>query len=295
MSRCFLSLPILVGQALAAAVLTAPAPGAVFYEGSPCSLQWNVDTVGAWKNMTIDLMSGPNLAMTKVTTVATNLDGSDPTLTPFNWTCPSVTPCSAIYFYQIYDSSTEDSPSWTGRFTIASPHGASITPPNTTQPDGEAIPWGFGALASDRSSIPLPSLAAAQNASNLTGTTATASVPTGKSYKSAQTVTAPNEEQSRNAKSRDHDQKKDADTEEGSDSHEQDDDNGADDDDDKYHDNDQNHRHRKHDNAHNPDEDPETPIWLIATSAVQTKFHFLTQDHLQPTIQAALAEAWFGA
>lgn len=46
-------------------------------------------------------MSGPNLAMTKVTTVATGLDGSDATLTPFNWTCPGVTPCSAIYFYQV--------------------------------------------------------------------------------------------------------------------------------------------------------------------------------------------------
>ncbi|KIO32837.1 hypothetical protein M407DRAFT_48971, partial [Tulasnella calospora MUT 4182] len=151
-----------------------PAPGTIYYEGSSCIIQWNSDTTGTWKNMTIDLMSGPNLSMTKVTTVATGLDGSDASLTPFNWTCPSVTPCSAIYFYQIYDSSTQDSPSWTGRFTIASPHGASIPPPNATQPNGEAIPWGFGALASNTTSIPLPPSATAKNDTN--PTTATSSL-----------------------------------------------------------------------------------------------------------------------
>lgn len=53
MSLYLLTLPLLAGQALAAAVLTGPAPGAVFYEGSSCIIQWNPDTTGTWKNMTI--------------------------------------------------------------------------------------------------------------------------------------------------------------------------------------------------------------------------------------------------
>ncbi|KAG8930743.1 hypothetical protein FRC01_002347, partial [Tulasnella sp. 417] len=53
MSLYLLTLPFLVGRALAAAVLTGPAPGAVYYEGSSCIIQWNPDTTGTWKNMTI--------------------------------------------------------------------------------------------------------------------------------------------------------------------------------------------------------------------------------------------------
>lgn len=53
MSYYLLTLSFLAGQALAAAVLTGPAPGAIYYEGSSCIIQWNPDTTGTWKNMTI--------------------------------------------------------------------------------------------------------------------------------------------------------------------------------------------------------------------------------------------------
>jgi hypothetical protein len=46
-------------------------------------------------------MSGSNNNMSFVTNVASGLDGTDATLTPFNWTCPEVDPYSAIYFYQV--------------------------------------------------------------------------------------------------------------------------------------------------------------------------------------------------
>ncbi|KAG8949262.1 hypothetical protein FRC04_008864 [Tulasnella sp. 424] len=246
MSYYLLTLSFLAGQVLAAAVLTGPAPGAIYYEGSSCIIQWNPDTTGTWKNMTIDLMSGPNLSMTKVTTVATGLDGSDSSITPFNWTCPQVTPCSAIYFYQIYDSSTQDSPSWTGRFTIASPHGASIAPPNATQPDGEAIPWGFGSLASNSTSIPLPSTAAPTDRANSTATAAS-SVSTGESNGSTQQVSSWGKERPHSGKSREHGKDEE---DEGNDDDRGDEGNDDDDDpQDEYDDDDQYDHHGKHDDG----------------------------------------------
>lgn len=201
--------------------------------------------------MTIDLMSGPNLAMTKVATVATGLDGSDATLTRFNWTCPGVTPCSAIYFYQIYDSSTQDSPSWTGRFTIASPHGASIPPPNATQPNGEAIPWGFGTLASNTTSIPLPPSATAKNDTNST----TATGPLSRtSDRPTQASAASAEEQRYAGKSDGHSK----DEEEGEGDDDDHNDEYDDRDEEKYDDDDQYDHHGKHeDDDDNPKDNNE--------------------------------------
>lgn len=46
-------------------------------------------------------MSGSNDNMSTVATVASGLDGTDSSLSPYNWTCPEVDPYSAIYFYQV--------------------------------------------------------------------------------------------------------------------------------------------------------------------------------------------------
>jgi hypothetical protein len=54
----------------------------------------------------IDLMSGSNLNMSLVTPVATHLDGTNPSLSPFHWRCPDVTPNAAIYFYQVWCTTT---------------------------------------------------------------------------------------------------------------------------------------------------------------------------------------------
>ncbi len=46
-------------------------------------------------------MSGSNDNMTRVTTVASGLDGTDSSRSPYTWTCPEVDPYSAVYFYQV--------------------------------------------------------------------------------------------------------------------------------------------------------------------------------------------------
>ncbi|KAI0349423.1 hypothetical protein OH77DRAFT_1594241 [Trametes cingulata] len=94
------------------------------------------------------LMSGSNNNMTRVTTVATGLDGSDPSLSPYKWTCPEVDPYSNIYFYQFTNGDDTQDSTWTSRFTITSADGDSEPPEHDTQPDGHAISWGDGHLAS---------------------------------------------------------------------------------------------------------------------------------------------------
>ena len=46
---------------------TAPGPGAVFNEGSPCTISWDADSSGTWKTMNIQLMTGDNFNMIPLT------------------------------------------------------------------------------------------------------------------------------------------------------------------------------------------------------------------------------------
>ncbi|KAF5344110.1 hypothetical protein D9758_008898 [Tetrapyrgos nigripes] len=119
---------------------TAPGPGDVFKAGKDCTIAWKP---GNWTNVTITLMSGSNTDMNLVAPVAHDIDGSDPSLSPFTWTCPEVDPYSAIYFYQFKNGNDT---TWTTRFTITSPSGSSNTPEHSSQPNGDAIPWGIGSL-----------------------------------------------------------------------------------------------------------------------------------------------------
>lgn len=66
-----------------------------------------------------------------------------------------VTPNSAIYFYQFTDPATTNI-TWTTRFTIADASGNSVDPENATQPGGQAIPWGIGALVDPSKATPAP-------------------------------------------------------------------------------------------------------------------------------------------
>lgn len=121
----FASLPFaLIASALADLTPTAPGPGQTFNAGSNCTIEWDVDQSGTWKNVTIgahlcyfllkatrlissfkDLMSGSNNNMSWVANVAWGLDGTNSTLTSFNWTCPEVDPYAPIYFYQVCSES----------------------------------------------------------------------------------------------------------------------------------------------------------------------------------------------
>ncbi|KAF9068395.1 hypothetical protein BDP27DRAFT_1224314 [Rhodocollybia butyracea] len=126
--------------------------------GTTCTINWTGDSnsTSNWSNMAIELMTGDNFNMVFLTTVATGQDGTKDG--SFSWTCPQVNPFSAIYFYQFVSPLETSNPQWTTRFAIASSSGATTAPPNSTQPDGEKIPWGTGALVDATASAP-PSFA----------------------------------------------------------------------------------------------------------------------------------------
>ncbi|KAI0832405.1 hypothetical protein BC628DRAFT_1414708 [Trametes gibbosa] len=109
-----------IGVAAAALTPTAPGPGDIFAAGSDCTIKWTADKTGQWTNTTIYLMSGSNNNMTRVTKVASGIDGTDPSLSPYTWTCPEVEPYSAIYFYEFTNGDDIEDSSWTTRFTACS-------------------------------------------------------------------------------------------------------------------------------------------------------------------------------
>lgn len=114
------------------------------------------------------VMTGSNTQMTKLATVASGLDGSSSTTTSITYTCPEVSPYSAIYFYQYTPKGTSDGePTWTTRFTITDANGKSVAEPQKTQPDGKAIPWGTGKLVD--SVTPATGSSSSSNASSSSG------------------------------------------------------------------------------------------------------------------------------
>jgi len=161
-------------------VPVAPAPGAVYNEGSPCPIAWtgDINSTTLWKNMAIQLMTGDNFNMVFITTVATGQDGT--VSGTFSYPCPQVTPNSAIYFYQFLAPLALNE-TWvgTGRFAIASSTGVTTPPTNSTQPDGSLIPWGTGALVNPSDAVPPPSFASNSSmtlSSSIAANSSTASV-----------------------------------------------------------------------------------------------------------------------
>jgi len=124
-------------------------------EGATCTINWNPDTTGTWKVMNIELMTGPNAPMKHLKTVAT-LDGTSTTVTSFTYPCPAVEPNSAIYFYQFSTPAKPAALTWTTRWAIAGPDGKVTPPPQQTQPDGQAVPWGDGNLTNPKEADALP-------------------------------------------------------------------------------------------------------------------------------------------
>ncbi|KAI0332741.1 hypothetical protein GY45DRAFT_1360094 [Cubamyces sp. BRFM 1775] len=134
---------------------TAPGPNDVFNEGANCTFSWTPDPSGVWKQTDVELMTGDNFNMVFLTTVA-SFDGTDASLTSFSYPCPEVEPNSAIYFYQFSSPAAQGSLMWTTRFAIADAQGKVTPPPNNTQPNGQAIPWGTGKLADPSKAVPEP-------------------------------------------------------------------------------------------------------------------------------------------
>ncbi|KAI8996503.1 hypothetical protein BD414DRAFT_478245 [Trametes punicea] len=135
---------------------TAPGPGDVFREGGKCTFSWVPDPSGVWKQTDVELMTGDNFNMVFITTVA-SFDGTDPSLTTFNYTCPDVEPNSPIYFYQFSSPAAPGVLFWTTRFAIADGQGNVTPPTNSTQPNGQQIPWGTGRLTDPSQAKPEPS------------------------------------------------------------------------------------------------------------------------------------------
>ena len=65
---------------------TVPAPGAVYTQGAPCTVQWNADTSGSstWKSMTIQLMTGDNDNMIPLTS---SFSFSTSAVSKFSFSC----------------------------------------------------------------------------------------------------------------------------------------------------------------------------------------------------------------
>jgi len=158
--------------ALAEVTPTDPSPGQVFKPGAACSIAWNADTTGTWKTLNIELMTGDNLNMVHLTTVAT-VDGTTSPGT-FSYPCPAVTIPAPIYFYQ-FSTPASSTKTWTGRFTISDASGQTVPAPNQVQPNGQAIPWGTGALADPSKAVPAP--AGGNTTSTGTSTNGTSASP----------------------------------------------------------------------------------------------------------------------
>ncbi|KAG8746076.1 hypothetical protein FRC10_006179 [Ceratobasidium sp. 414] len=167
---------------------TEPSSASVFNIGQACSIKWDPDTTGTWKQMNIQLMTGDNWNMIPITTVAQNIDATDATKNTFSYPCPAVTPTSAIYFYQFSSPTNATDLLWTTRFTIAGTNGETTPPTETTQPDGQKIGWGKGALVDPSTAVAPPAyLGTAQSG----GASGSASASTSMSASATRSVSSP--------------------------------------------------------------------------------------------------------
>jgi hypothetical protein len=200
--------PLIVLAAMASSSLaiftpTEPDSTSVFREGGDCEIKWVPDTTGTWTKTNIELKSGDNFNMVHVKDIAV-VDGSDPKTTSYTYPCYSVTPNSAIYFYQFSSADAPGNVTWTTRFTIAGPNGETTPPANATQPGtNDPIPWGVGQLEDPSQADPATTTGGTTGATGVTtgaGTTAkpTTSVPTG-SKSSTSTTSSPSPTKSNTA------------------------------------------------------------------------------------------------
>ncbi|KAI9323671.1 hypothetical protein BX666DRAFT_1889237 [Dichotomocladium elegans] len=127
-----------------------PDPGTIWTAGKSYSILWADDGTApsinqSWTSFKIDFMTGSNDNQTFLTNVATGLDGSK--ISSYTWTAPNVDPYAAVYFFMFTNAAGESA--WTTRFGIVAKDGDTLAAePEKTQPNGQAIPWGNGHLAS---------------------------------------------------------------------------------------------------------------------------------------------------
>jgi len=156
-------------SAVAAPTPLTPVPAPA---GGNCVISWTPDPTGTWKDTVIELMTGDNENMIHLTTVTnTTVDTTSGAPATLTWTCPDVSLYAAVYFYQFSHVEEPSALTWTTRWAIESPTGQIVAPPNATQPDGTAIPWGVGLLTDISQAKPAPSYITGQTSqTSATGT-----------------------------------------------------------------------------------------------------------------------------
>lgn len=157
---------------------TEPA-GEVYQTGQTCHIAWKGDTNSTtnWKDMAIQLMSGSNLDMKHITTVATGQDGT--VEGTFDHECPEVTLNAAIFFYQFTAPNAGfNNTQWTTRFTIKGADGHLDEPRNAVQPppDNKPIPWDVATLKDPSQAVAAPAFASPGGAASTTSTSTATTV-----------------------------------------------------------------------------------------------------------------------
>ncbi|WRT66854.1 uncharacterized protein IL334_003817 [Kwoniella shivajii] len=125
---------------------TSPDGSTVVKVGDKINALWTADSTDNWKNVEIQLMTGDNLQMVPLATIATGIDGTS--TTSYSFDAPDVSPYSKIYFLQFTNGGDMTNVTWTTRFTIAGADGSTTDPTNSTVYSGTTVQWGTGTLLS---------------------------------------------------------------------------------------------------------------------------------------------------
>ncbi|TYJ51631.1 hypothetical protein B9479_007783 [Cryptococcus floricola] len=139
-AKTFTALSLAALAANAIITPTSPDGSTSVKVGEDIEALWTVDSVDDWSNVEIQLMTGSNLAMVALATVATGIDGTS--ASSYTFTAPDVSPYSKIYFLQFTNGGDMSNVTWTTRFTIAGSDGSTTDPTDTT----DSVEWGTGTL-----------------------------------------------------------------------------------------------------------------------------------------------------
>ncbi|CAO3679411.1 unnamed protein product [Rhizopus stolonifer] len=146
--KVFTIAALLTAIAEAAISPSYPQPGTIQVQGQSYDITWSFDGKNPSQTYQIDFMTGNNDDQKVLKTVAKGVSAS---LLKYPFIAPEVSPNSAIYFFMFTGS--EGDQAWTTRFGITPDANTKLTTePQTTQPNGDKIPWGIGKLVSSSNS-----------------------------------------------------------------------------------------------------------------------------------------------
>ncbi|GFZ46431.1 hypothetical protein JCM24511_04678 [Saitozyma sp. JCM 24511] len=163
------SLLPLLGLASAIVTPTSPDASTVVKQGDQITALWTADPTGTWKDVEIQLMTGDNLNMIALETLATGIDGT--TTTSFSAAAPAVSPNAAIYFLQFTNGGDMTNVTWTTRFTIAGADGSTTQPTNSTVYSGTTVAWGTGVLLDSNSTAAVSGVTSASASASAAAST----------------------------------------------------------------------------------------------------------------------------